>query len=118
MTEIEQQNKFAVWHGISRSAIHWEPVIDENKCTGCGMCVVTCGEKRNVFGYDFDRHKAVVMYPENCMVGCNNCTVSCLWNAITHPDVSGIKEVVKSLTTEQLQKELKKKLSDNPSLLA
>jgi hypothetical protein len=34
------------------------------------MCVVQCSERRNVFGYDEERRKAVVIVPENCMVGC------------------------------------------------
>jgi NAD-dependent dihydropyrimidine dehydrogenase PreA subunit len=118
MSEVIAQNPFAVWHGKPRSGIHWEPSIDEDKCTGCGMCVVTCGEKRNVFGYDLERKKAVVMYPENCMVGCNNCTVACLWGAITHPDVSEVKELSRELPMDQLRKELDNKLKANPGLLA
>jgi len=117
MSESVAQNPFAIWHGIPRSTIKWAPTIDEDKCTGCGMCVVTCGEKRNVFGYDFERRKAVVMYPENCMVGCNNCTVACLWSAITHPEVSGVKELSKELSPAQLKKEMENKFNVNPGLL-
>ena len=117
MSEVTTQNPFAIWHGKPRSNIQWEPSIDEDKCTGCGMCIVTCGEKRNVFGYDFDRKKAVVMYPENCMVGCNNCTVGCLWGAITHPDVSEVKDISRKLSMDQLRKELESKLKANPGLL-
>ncbi|MGC8505548.1 MAG: 4Fe-4S dicluster domain-containing protein [Thermoplasmata archaeon] len=116
MSENSVQNPFASWHGIPRSQIHWEPVIDESKCTGCGMCVVTCGEKRNVFGYDFDRKKAVVMYPENCMVGCNNCTVACLWGAITHPDVTEVKEISRKIPEDQLKREMAAKFKANPAL--
>ncbi|MEM0155220.1 MAG: 4Fe-4S dicluster domain-containing protein [Thermoplasmataceae archaeon] len=118
MSEVAVLNPFAIWHGVPRSGIHWEPSIDVDRCTGCGLCVVTCGEKRNVFGYDFERKKAVVMYPENCMVGCNNCTVSCLWGAITHPDVSEVRELSKKLPMDLLKKELNKKLEANPGLLA
>lgn len=66
-------SELATWHGKSRSDINWHPIVDPKKCTGCGMCVVTCGEKRNVFGYDRRLRKAVVLNPDNCMVGCNNC---------------------------------------------
>ena len=78
--------------------------------------MVTCGEKRNVFGYDFDRKKAVVMYPENCMVGCNNCTVACLWGAITHPDVAEVKEISRKIPGDQLKKEMIAKFKANPAL--
>ena len=40
MNESATQNPFAIWHGIPRSTIKWAPIIDEDKCTGCGMCVV------------------------------------------------------------------------------
>jgi Fe-S-cluster-containing dehydrogenase component len=43
MTENNAKNPFAVWHGMPRSSIHSEPVIDEDRCTGCGMCVIACG---------------------------------------------------------------------------
>lgn len=118
MTENNAKNPFAVWHGMPRSSIHSEPVIDEDRCTGCGMCVVTCGENRNVFGYDFEKRKAVVMYPENCMVDCDNCTVACLWGAITHPDVSEVKEIAKTIPADRIKRELDSKLKANPWLLA
>ncbi len=93
---------FDTWHGIKRSDIYWRPSIDPGKCTGCGMCVVTCSEKRNVFGYDIKNRKAVVLYPDNCMVGCNNCQVGCLWEAITFPRIDEVKrrlnEVIGSST--------------------
>jgi NAD-dependent dihydropyrimidine dehydrogenase PreA subunit len=79
---------------------------------------VTCGEKRNVFGYDSDKRKAVVMFPDNCMVGCNNCQVACLFNAITFPDLSYLKSVLESVPRDRMEKELQKKINDNPSLLA
>ncbi len=76
MTNSNAATPFAIWHGMERKNIDWHPTVDESKCTGCGLCVVTCGEKRNVFGYDLERSKSVVMFPENCMVGCNNCGVA------------------------------------------
>lgn len=108
---------FSNWHGINRKAINWHPTIDENKCVGCGLCVVTCSEKRNVFGYDEEKMKAVVLNPDNCMVGCNNCQVACLWDAISFPDTSQVKSLAKSLVDEgQAKKELQARLLKNPSL--
>ncbi|MGC8515699.1 MAG: 4Fe-4S dicluster domain-containing protein [Thermoplasmata archaeon] len=118
MTDVKAGNPLAIWHGMDRKGINWHPTIDEDKCTGCSLCVVTCGEKRNVFGYDSDNRKAVVMFPDNCMVGCNNCGVACLFNAITFPDILYLKSVLESIPRVQIEKELQKKINDNPSLLA
>ncbi|MDA8055531.1 MAG: 4Fe-4S dicluster domain-containing protein [Thermoplasmatales archaeon] len=109
--------ELTVWHGINRNEIDWFPVIDPDKCTGCGMCVVTCGEKRNVFGYDRKLKKAVVLNPDNCMVGCNNCQVSCLWNAISYPENTDyLRDLVRKLPDEVLERELKNKLETTPGL--
>lgn len=107
---------FSKWHGLERSNITWYPTIDPAKCTGCGLCVVTCGEKRNVFGFDTTANKAVVLYPDHCMVGCNNCMVGCLWNAITFPDEHIVRELAKTIAPDQIQKELDAKLTANPEL--
>ena len=84
--EIDNSNPFSMWHGIERSEIDWHPTIDEKKCTVSGLCVVTCGEKRNVFGYGRAARRGAVMFPDNCMVGCINCIVGCLWNVISFPE--------------------------------
>jgi NAD-dependent dihydropyrimidine dehydrogenase PreA subunit len=89
----DPKDEFSNWYGIKRAEIHWYPDINIDKCTGCGLCVVTCSEKRNVFGYDKEKKKAFVLFPYNCMVGCNNCQVSCMWNAISFPDFAEVKKL-------------------------
>jgi len=112
--EKDPSSNFAIWHGINRKEIQWYPTIDPKKCVGCGLCVVTCSEKRNVFGYDLKKRKAVVLYPYNCMVGCNNCQVACQWNAISFPDFSQLKSIVKPLIDSgRIAEELKSKLNKN-----
>lgn len=64
-----------LWHGIPRNEIDWHPVVDEKKCIGCGFCFLTCG--KGVYGFDWDRKKAVVVHPENCVVGCQTCANLC-----------------------------------------
>ncbi|BBE42202.1 Ferredoxin [Conexivisphaera calida] len=92
----------------------WHPTIDESRCVGCGLCVVICSEKRNVFGFDLKNRKAVVISPNNCMVGCDNCRVACLWNAISFPDPSQIRELVKSLVSDgAIREELEEKLASS-----
>jgi CDP-4-dehydro-6-deoxyglucose reductase, E3 len=46
------------WHGVLRQEIDWHPSVDEGLCSGCGLCVTSCGRK--VFEYDFGRRKTVV----------------------------------------------------------
>lgn len=93
-------------------------MIDEDKCVGCGLCVVQCSERRNVFGYDETRRKSVVLYPYNCMVGCNNCQVACLWDAIKFPDFSELKKLARDLVDSGIvRRELEDRLSRNPNLL-
>lgn len=110
------ENIFLKWHGIDKKTIEWGPTIDPNKCTGCGLCVVTCGEKRNVFGYDVDTNKAVVLFKDNCMVGCNNCQIACLWNAISFPEQEYVRRLAKKIPQEILSKEIETKLLSDPDL--
>ncbi len=76
--------KFAKpWHGIPREEIDWHPTVNEDVCIGCGTCVVGCS--RTVYRFDFERKKAVVFDPFNCMVGCRTCASTCPANAISFP---------------------------------
>lgn len=81
------------WHGISREAIQWHPIVDEKKCIGCGMCVTGCGRK--VYGYDYARKKPTVLRPANCMVACVTCANTCLQDAISFPPVERVRELIK-----------------------
>jgi Fe-S-cluster-containing dehydrogenase component len=115
---MAENTMFSKWHGLDRKEITWGPQIDASKCTGCGLCVVTCGEKRNVFAYDREKKKAVVLFQENCMVGCNNCAVGCLWDAITFPqNEEYVRNLAKKIPQEALTNEIKAKLEANPGLL-
>jgi len=73
--------KFDLWHGVNRREIEWYPTIDEEKCKGSGICVTSCG--RGVFRYDYMRGKAKVVYPYNCMVGCQTCGSLCPKGALS-----------------------------------
>ena len=84
--------KFAKWKGVPREEINWNPKIDAQKCTGCGMCVTSCG--RNVFDYDREKKKSSVARPLHCMVGCTSCEVWCVFGAISFPDKNYVREEV------------------------
>jgi len=44
---VEDEKRYSEWHGVPREKINWYPVIDYEKCIGCGMCAAGCG--RNVY---------------------------------------------------------------------
>lgn len=48
--------------------------LDEDRCTGCKICVDICPE--DVLRFDEDRKKAYVAYPEDCL-GCGVCAWFC-----------------------------------------
>lgn len=48
--------------------------LDEETCTGCGICVDVCPE--DVLRSDEDRKKAYIAYPEDCL-GCGVCAWFC-----------------------------------------
>jgi 2-oxoglutarate ferredoxin oxidoreductase subunit delta len=60
-----------------------KPIIDEQKCTGCGTCVEIC--PMQVFEMDKKRKKAIVKKPNEC-IGCRACEVQCPAGAIKVQD--------------------------------
>lgn len=76
------------WHGVPREQINWNPTVVEDACIGCGTCVTGCS--RMVYRFDFERKKAVVVDPLNCMVGCTTCANTCPTHAIEFPAISTV----------------------------
>lgn len=81
------------WHGIPREEIAWHPTIVPDRCTGCGLCVTSCGRK--VYGFDYDQNKPVVVNPLQCMVGCSTCATLCPRGAIEFPSHGYIQQVIR-----------------------
>src|SRR3972149_5645210 len=80
------------WHGVPREEIDWHPLIDEELCNGCGVCVTGCG--RSVFRYDYRREKAVVVEPLHCMVGCVTCANVCPEGAVSFPALDVLRDLI------------------------
>ena len=59
----------------------WYPVVDDEKCTGCGICIETC-----LYGV-YDKEKApvpAVVSPGACLAWCHSCGNRCPEGAITY----------------------------------
>ena len=54
--------------------------IDSDLCNGCGICIESC--PMDVIRMDKKSKKAVIRYPEDCMI-CGWCTTDCPQNAIS-----------------------------------
>ncbi|MDZ7611226.1 MAG: 4Fe-4S dicluster domain-containing protein [Candidatus Moranbacteria bacterium] len=110
MNEQQKQDpKFAKFHGVDREKIQWNPVIDEEKCIGCGMCATTCG--RGVYKFDFEKRKAVVANPTQCMVACQTCSNLCPAGAISFAEDGKTREKAQKIVQDyQLLSKTKKEL--------
>ncbi|MEM3577341.1 MAG: ferredoxin family protein [Candidatus Bathyarchaeia archaeon] len=81
------------WHGIPREEIKWHPTVERELCIGCGLCVLGCAA--NVYAFDYNQNKPVVVAPLNCKVGCVTCANTCPTHAISFPPLSYLHKVIK-----------------------
>ncbi|MFW5782560.1 MAG: 4Fe-4S binding protein [Candidatus Muiribacteriaceae bacterium] len=56
------------------------PVIETDKCIGCGKCMSVCPAEPNVFMMKDD--KSGVVHPESC-IECGACVANCPVQCIT-----------------------------------
>lgn len=55
------------------------PIIDEEKCINCGLCVERCPE--DIIGWLEEKKTPKIYYPDECW-HCAVCVVDCPQNAI------------------------------------
>jgi NAD-dependent dihydropyrimidine dehydrogenase PreA subunit len=79
------------WRGKPREQVPWYPSIYPERCDGCGDCLVFC--EYEVYDWDEASHKAIVVDPFNCLVGCDACARVCKRGAIRFPP----REMLRSL---------------------
>ena len=111
----EKGKKFNEWHGIDRNKIDWFPVVDEEKCIGCGLCVTTCG--REVYKFDYGNKKSKVVNPKNCVVACQTCSNLCPAKAISFVKEDKTREKAQEIVKEnkilsRVKKELNLRMED------
>ena len=90
------------WHGVLREKIDWHPTVEYELCIGCGICVLGCGT--NVYAFDFDKNKPLVVAHLKCKVGCVTCANTCPAHAISFPPLSYLHKIIKKenvLTTSR-----------------
>jgi NAD-dependent dihydropyrimidine dehydrogenase PreA subunit len=71
------------WRGKPREQVPWYPSIYPERCDGCGDCLAFC--TYDVYDWDEASHKAIVVDPFNCLVGCDACARVCKRGAIRFP---------------------------------
>ena len=90
--------------GTDRKNLNWNPSINPDRCTQCGMCM-NCGKKV----FEWTKNGPIVARPEQCVVGCSTCRTLCEGNAIHFPSISqlrksyeryGVWDAVKRVLTE------------------
>ncbi|MCD6405894.1 MAG: ferredoxin family protein [Planctomycetes bacterium] len=74
--------------GYPREKVDWAPIVDQDKCVKCGMCM-NCGKKV----FEWTRNGPKVVRPEVCVVGCRTCGNLCMSNAITFPDIANLRDL-------------------------
>jgi len=60
---------------------------------GVGLCVTSCG--KNVYAFDYEANKPVVVAPLACIVVCTTCATICTLDAIEFPSQGYIRQVIK-----------------------
>ncbi|MGQ9619322.1 MAG: 4Fe-4S dicluster domain-containing protein [Candidatus Aminicenantia bacterium] len=86
---------------IPREKIPWYPTINEEACIGDRNCVDFC--KNEVFEWDEENGKPMVVKPFNCILGCSACAQICPADAINFPSLEELRRVIKSLREEAEQ---------------
>ncbi|MEM4213267.1 MAG: hypothetical protein QXO63_03035 [Thermoplasmatales archaeon] len=72
------------WHGVERKEISWFPTVNDLACTGCGLCLLTCGNA--VFKWNVNENRPIVAEEKNCVLGCTTCGKLCPESAISFPE--------------------------------
>lgn len=89
----------ATFMGVPRKKIDWSPRIDYDKCNYCMECVNFCPHKVFEIKEDGDK-KFIVKNPDNCVVFCRACGLTCAPDAIDFPNKKEITAHIKKIRKE------------------
>ena len=59
------------------------PVVDPDRCTGCGRCVAVCDPRVLSLETQPDWRKSAVLHARDDCTGCSLCALHCPFDAIT-----------------------------------
>ncbi|MGC8618025.1 MAG: 4Fe-4S dicluster domain-containing protein [Thermoplasmata archaeon] len=110
-----QISKKMQWHGVDRAQLNWYPTINEDACTGCGLCLLSCGN--SVFKWNVQEEMPLVANPQKCVLGCTTCGKVCPEGAISFPEnpATFIKNVVfKYKVFPKVKEDLNERLAKFP----
>lgn len=114
MRQSGTQRLSKTWHGADKNKYQWYPKIDYSKCTGCGLCLLSCGN--DVFRWT-DKNLPVVANPGNCVMGCTTCAKVCPENTIAFPEDPRLfirNVIIKEKVFFTVKRELKDRLEKYP----
>lgn len=86
---------------IAREMIPWFPTVDYEICIGDQECLNFC--KNDVFVWDEEDKRPIVIKPYNCVVGCQACINVCPAEAISFPSKEELRETLKRLRAKMQQ---------------
>jgi len=85
------------WHGIPRGKIAWYPIIDYERCVGCGKCFEYCSLGTFELEEKDAKKRPIVRHPNNCVVLCTGCDEICAAGAIKHQSKKETRETIRKL---------------------
>ena len=88
------------YKGIPRKKIPWYPIIDYEKCIGCGKCFEFCHNRVFDIEEKDGEKRVIVKNPYNCVVLCTGCQPECPVGAIAHPSEEETIKIIKKLKKE------------------
>jgi DNA-binding transcriptional ArsR family regulator/NAD-dependent dihydropyrimidine dehydrogenase PreA subunit len=81
------------WYGIPCEQIDWHPTVVIERCIGCGACAIAC--RREVYAFDYEQNRPVVVAPVMCTVGCMTCATMCVQDAVEFPSTGTLRQAIR-----------------------